>query len=91
MRKWSQLHNDEIFAIWKEYLRTEGFNTYNVLMIDNIVSKPMRLTMIEVLKLVDELLDRLEAKEIIDDQRKMDSKDAYEKGCTSRGNGCCER
>jgi len=62
-RKWQDLQNDEIYAIWKEYLRTEGLARYDVLNIDTITSKPMRLTPMEIIRLVEELLDRLEAKE----------------------------
>lgn len=64
-RKWNELKNDEIYAIWKEYLRTDGFSGHRFLNIDAVASKPMRLTPIEIIKLVDELLDRLEVKEQI--------------------------
>lgn len=59
-RKWKELQNDEIFAIWSEYLRSEGLANYDPLRLDQIKSRPMRLTPIEIIKLVDELLNRLE-------------------------------
>ncbi len=60
-RKWKELQNDEIFAIWSEFLRTEGLS-YDPLRLDQIKSRPMRLTPMEIIKLVNELLDRLEGK-----------------------------
>jgi hypothetical protein len=65
-RKWKELQNDEIYAIWKEYLRSEGLAYGDPLHIDPIRSKPMRLTPMEIIKLVEELLDRLEIKEAQD-------------------------
>ena len=62
-RAWNQLQNYEIFAIWNEYLRYEGLTTCDSLAIDRIQSKPMRLTPIDIIRLVSELLDRLEVKE----------------------------
>lgn len=62
-RKWKELQNDEIYAIWKEYLRSEGLGSYDPLRLDMIKSKPMRLTPMEIIKLVEDLLDRLEIKE----------------------------
>lgn len=82
-RKWNELQNDEIWAIWKEYLRTEGLAGCDPLRLDMIRSKPVRLTPMEIIRLVEELLDRLEIKEVEDGKRKMDSKDAYEERCTS--------
>ena len=65
-RKWKELQNDEIYAIWNEYLRSEGLAHYDPLRLDLIRSKPMRLTPMEIIRLVEELLDRLEAKEMKD-------------------------
>jgi hypothetical protein len=62
MREWKNLNNDEIYAIWKEYLRTDRLRNYDVLCLDPIKSKPMRLTPVEIILLVDELMDRLEVK-----------------------------
>jgi hypothetical protein len=61
MRNWKEKQNDEIFAIWKEYLRTDGF-TGDHLFHESIRSKPIRLTMHEIVRLVEELMDRLEIK-----------------------------
>ena len=63
-RRWKDFQNDEIYAIWKEYLRSDGLGNCDPLGLDLIRSKPLRLTPIEIIKLVDELLDRLEAKEL---------------------------
>lgn len=62
-RKWKELQNDEIFAIWTQYLRSEGLSNYDPLHQDALKDRPMRLTPMEIFKLVDELLNRLEAKE----------------------------
>lgn len=62
-RDWKNLKNDEIYAVWKEYLRTDGFGGFDPLRLNTIQSKPVRLTPMEIIKLVEELLDRLEAKE----------------------------
>jgi len=89
-RKWNELKNDEIWAVWKEYLRTDGLACYDPLKIDSIRSKPVRLTPMEIIKLVEELMDRLEIKEVQDAKREMDSEDAHEERCSSRRNGCCK-
>lgn len=62
MRDWKKLENDEIAAIWRVYLQTE-FNNYDVLRM-SIVSgiTSMRLTPMEIVRLVTELMDRLEIK-----------------------------
>lgn len=62
-RKWCDLQNDEIYAIWNAYLRSEGLTHYEPLRLDCIVNRPMRITPMEMIKLVDELLNRLEIKE----------------------------
>lgn len=62
-RNWKEMQSDEIFSVWKEYLRTDGLGYYDILCQDRIVSKPIRLTPIEIIKLVEELIDRLEIKE----------------------------
>jgi len=61
MRDWKKLENDEIFAIWKEYERYE-FQGYDVLNQSYVRSKATRLTPMEITRLVDELMDRLEIK-----------------------------
>lgn len=62
-RKWKDMQSDEIFAIWTEFLRSEGLASCDPLMLDPYKRRPMRLTPIEIIKLVDELLNRLELKE----------------------------
>lgn len=62
-RDWKDLQNDEIYAIWKEYLITDRLGGYDPLNAHTIKSKPMRLTPMEIIRLVEELIDRLEAKE----------------------------
>jgi hypothetical protein len=62
-RKWSEMENDEIFAIWRQFLKSEGLQNYDPLGLDNIPSRPMRITPMEMIKLVDELCNRLEIKE----------------------------
>ena len=63
MRKWEDLENDEIYGIWHSYLSTEfqGYNDPCRLRPD--FKQAIRLTPMEIIKLVDELLIRLEAKE----------------------------
>jgi hypothetical protein len=63
MRDWKKLQNDEIYAIWKEYLRTDGLGGHDPLHMSIIESKAMRLTPMEIIRLVEELVDRLEIKE----------------------------
>lgn len=62
MRKWEDLENDEIYGIWHSYLKTE-FGGFNPLSISPNFKQAIRLTPMEIIKLVDELLVRLEAKE----------------------------
>jgi hypothetical protein len=62
MRDWKKFSNDEIFAVWKEYLITE-FGCNDPLRMCTIKSKPMRLTPMEIHRLVEELMDRLEIKD----------------------------
>lgn len=65
-RNWKNMPYDEMFAIWKEYLRFEGLSSCDPLRLDNIQSKPMRLTPLEIIRLVEELIDRLEVKELME-------------------------
>ncbi len=61
-REWKKFENDELGAIWRGYLQTE-FQTYDVLRQSIAPSeKNMRLTPMEIIRLVDELMDRLEIK-----------------------------
>lgn len=62
-RDWKKFTNDEIFSVWKGYCKTEFPNYDDPLLICPIISKPMRLTPMEIIKLVEELIDRLEIKD----------------------------
>ena len=62
-RDWNKFENDELFAVWKGYLRTEFPNYDNPLGQCRVVDKPIRLTPNEIMRLVEELMDRLEIKE----------------------------
>ena len=68
MRDWDKLGNDEIYAIWHSYCKTEFGHYYNDPLCQNRISfkQSIRLTPMEIIKLVDNLLVRLEAKESID-------------------------
>lgn len=61
-REWEKFDNDELSAIWRGYLQTE-FKSYDPLRLSCAPSiKNMRLTPMEIIRLVEELLVRLEAK-----------------------------
>ncbi len=63
-RDWSKLQNDEIAAVWRGYCQTE-FKGYDVLrqsIAPGIIN--MRLTPMEIIRLVDELMKRLEIKDV---------------------------
>jgi hypothetical protein len=95
-RKWKELQNDEIFAIWKEYLRSEGLAGNDLLHFDPIRSKPMRLSPIEIIKLVEELLDRLEIKETKENLEDYHDRKEMDSGCNKaqrrlEGNSGCEK
>lgn len=62
MRDWKKFENDEIMTIWKGYLSQE-FGTNNLLGQRIVHPKPIRLTPMEIVKLVDELMYRLDIKE----------------------------
>lgn len=62
MRDWKKFDDDEIITIWTGYLQTE-FQTYDVLRISGVPSqKNLRLTPMEIVRLVNELMSRLEMK-----------------------------
>lgn len=62
MRDWKKFDDDEIITIWTGYLQTE-FQTYDILRISSVPSqKNLRLTPMEIVRLVDELMNRLEMK-----------------------------
>ena len=62
VRAWKEMKSDEIWSIWSNYVRTDfttdscGLNYYEK-------DKPIKLTPMEIHRLVEELLDRLEIKE----------------------------
>ena len=63
MRDWKKFTNDEIWTIWKGYCRTE-FPSYGDPLSQCMVrDKPIRITCVEMIRLVDELMDRLEIKD----------------------------
>jgi len=62
MRDWKKFENDEIMTVWKGYVAQEfGHNDPLCMRIRH--DKPIRLTPMEIIKLVDELMDRLDIKE----------------------------
>ena len=63
MRDWKKFENDEIFAVWKGYLQTEYPNYNDPLRLSPVTTKPIRLTPNEIMRLIEELMDRLEMKE----------------------------
>jgi hypothetical protein len=64
MRDWDKFDDDEIITIWKGFLQTEFPNYNNPLLMTLDHHKPgtMRLTPLEIVKLVEELMKRLEMK-----------------------------
>jgi hypothetical protein len=63
MREWKKFSNDEIWTIWKGYCRTEFPGFEDPLSQCVVKDKPIRLTPLEIIRLVEELMDRLEIKE----------------------------
>lgn len=64
MRKWPDLKNDEIYAIWDAYKRTEDYVCYgDPMRLQPPTLKPMRITPMEMVRLVDELIVRLDKKD----------------------------
>lgn len=61
-RDWKKFDDDELFAIWKGYCRTEFPDYSDPLRRCSVIDKPIRLTPLEIIRLVDELIDRLEIK-----------------------------
>ncbi len=62
MRDWEKFENDEIMTIWKGYLEQE-FGHGDPLGQRYQHAKPIRLTAMEIIKLVDELMNRLDIKD----------------------------
>lgn len=63
MRDWKKFENDEIMTIWKGYLAWEFPGYGDPLHMRLNLDKPIRLTPMEIVKLVDELMTRLDVKE----------------------------
>jgi len=62
MRDWKKFENDEIMTVWKGYIAQE-FGSSNPLGLKLYTEKPIRLTCMEIIQLVDELMNRLEIKD----------------------------
>jgi len=65
MRDWKKFTNDEIMTIWKGYICQE-FGRGDPLNLNYYHPKPIRLTPMEIIKLVEELMDRLDVKENVE-------------------------
>ncbi len=63
MRNWDKLENDEIYGIWYSYLHTEFPGYGDPLNVQRPFKQACRLTPMEIIKLVEELLKRLEIKD----------------------------
>jgi hypothetical protein len=61
-RDWTKFENDEIMTIWKGFIAQE-FGTQDPLRMRMYHDKPIRLTPLEIISLVDELMKRLDIKE----------------------------
>lgn len=61
-RDWKKFENDEIMTIWKGFIAQE-FGCQDVLRIRLNHDKPIRLTPMEIISLVEELMRRLDIKE----------------------------
>jgi hypothetical protein len=62
-RDWNKFTNDEIATIWKGYLQTE-FRSYDPLRMSCAPGiSNLRLTPMEIIRLVENLMERLEIKE----------------------------
>jgi hypothetical protein len=62
MRDWKKFENDEIMTIWKGYIAYE-FGRQDPLNMRQHHDKPIRLSPMEVISLVDEMMLRLDVKE----------------------------
>lgn len=62
LRDWSKFENDEIMTIWKGYMVHE-FGNGDVLGLQRHHEKPIRLSPMEIIRLVEELMKRLDIKE----------------------------
>lgn len=61
-RDWKKFENDEIMTIWKGYIAQE-FGNQDPLCIRRYHQKPIRLTPLDIIALVEELMRRLDIKE----------------------------
>lgn len=61
-RDWKKFENDEIMTIWKGYIAQE-FGNHDPLGMRRHHEKPIRLTPIDIIALVEELMKRLDIKE----------------------------
>ena len=61
MRDWKKFSDDEIYALWHSYMKTE-FQGFDPLHNSPHFKQAIRLTPMEIIKLVDEILERLEIK-----------------------------
>jgi hypothetical protein len=61
-RDWKKFENDEIMTIWKGFIAQE-FGTQDPLRMRRNHDKPIRLTPLEIIALVDDLMRRLDIKE----------------------------
>lgn len=61
-RDWEKFENDEIMTIWNGY-KSQEFGTYDPLGHRLHHEKPIRLTPMDIIKLVDNLMQRLDIKE----------------------------
>ncbi len=66
MRDWKKFENDEIMTIWKGYVAQE-FGRGDPLCMSYHHEKPIRLTPMEIVKLVDELMGRLDVREMVNE------------------------
>ncbi len=64
MRNWNQLSSDELFAIWNAYLQSD-FGGYDPLRqnLHPFMGIKMKLTPMDIHKMVDELFERVRVKE----------------------------
>lgn len=62
MRDWTKFENDEIMTIWKGYVAQE-FGINDPIRMKLHYEKPIRLTPMEIIKLVEDLMNRLDIKE----------------------------
>jgi hypothetical protein len=62
-RDWEKFSNDEIYAIWHSYTKTEFPGYCDPLNIERPFKQSIRLTPMEIIRLVENLLQRLEIKE----------------------------